>query len=186
MADISSYIKAFTDAVYGEDVRGAMVGLANALNEEVETDSSNVASYTNNINTQMSVLGSRQNEVENMLAESNRINMTAIESASSARTSETNSEVYSKNAQSYAVGGTNSRPQEDVDNARYYCNSAASSKEACSEILDQAEAYFQSAKDEVAGFNFYVEPATGELYVDTKSQTVNFVIDEYGDLYVEV
>lgn len=44
MADISREIKAFESAEYGAEVRGAMISLANAVNDEVKTNTSDVAS----------------------------------------------------------------------------------------------------------------------------------------------
>ena len=49
---------------------------------------------------------------------------TSSASASRAQTSETNAENYAKQAKSWAVGGTNTRTGEDVDNAKYYAEQA--------------------------------------------------------------
>lgn len=45
MADISTEIANFQNAVYGEDVRSSMVSLANKLNTEVESDTATVTSF---------------------------------------------------------------------------------------------------------------------------------------------
>lgn len=45
MADISKEIKDFQDAVYGEEVRGSMISLAEKLNAEVEDGTEKVTEY---------------------------------------------------------------------------------------------------------------------------------------------
>lgn len=45
MADISKEIKAFQDAVYGEEVRGSMISLAEKVNTEVEAGTEKVTEY---------------------------------------------------------------------------------------------------------------------------------------------
>lgn len=45
-------------------------------------------------------------------------------SATSAATSATDADVYAKKSQSYAVGGTGTRDEEDIDNAKYYSEEA--------------------------------------------------------------
>lgn len=46
MADISKEIQDFRDAVYGEDVRGSMISLAEKVNEEAENSTDKVAEYS--------------------------------------------------------------------------------------------------------------------------------------------
>ncbi len=45
MADISKEIQNFKTAVYGEDVRGSMVSLAEKVNDEAENSTQKVAQY---------------------------------------------------------------------------------------------------------------------------------------------
>lgn len=51
MADISQEIQAFQEAVYGEEVRGSMVSLAEKLNDVSEDTEDRVDNFTANINT---------------------------------------------------------------------------------------------------------------------------------------
>lgn len=46
MADISKEIRNFQEAVYGEDVRGSMISLAEKVNEEAENSTDKVAEYS--------------------------------------------------------------------------------------------------------------------------------------------
>ncbi len=51
MADISKEINDFRDAIYGEEVRGSMISLAEKLNKEVETNTGNVDAAVKQTNT---------------------------------------------------------------------------------------------------------------------------------------
>lgn len=60
---------------------------------------------------------------------------TATNKASEASTSATNANTYATKSQSYAVGGTGTRENEDVDNAQYYYQQAKSISESFSGAL---------------------------------------------------
>ncbi len=51
MADISKEINDFRHAIYGEEVRGSMISLAEKLNKEVETNTGDVDAAVNRTNT---------------------------------------------------------------------------------------------------------------------------------------
>lgn len=53
---------------------------------------------------------------------------------------------YAKTAESYAVGGTGYRPDEDRDNARFYCRTAQEISEATAGYVDEAEGYANTAE----------------------------------------
>lgn len=63
----------------------------------------------------------------------------ASTSATNAKTSETNAANSRKTAQSYAVGGTQSRAGEDTDNAKYYSQQASASKTAAAASATNAK-----------------------------------------------
>lgn len=50
MADIAQEVQAFRDAVYGEEVRGSMISLAEKLNTEVENNTASAEAAANNAN----------------------------------------------------------------------------------------------------------------------------------------
>lgn len=56
-------------------------------------------------------------------------------SAAAAAASENNADIYAKKAQSYAIGDTSTRPNESIDNAKYYYEQAKSISENFSGIL---------------------------------------------------
>ena len=62
MADISSEIAAFKNAAYGEDVRDAMVSLANKVNDEITINTDNVNQYETRIKNLEYVDGSSKND----------------------------------------------------------------------------------------------------------------------------
>lgn len=64
----------------------------------------------------------------------------AAASATNAKVSETNAANSRKTAQSYAVGGTQSRAGEDTDNAKYYSQQASASKTAAATSAANAKA----------------------------------------------
>ena len=51
MADISQEINDFKNAIYGEEVRGSMISLAEKLNTEVESNTTNVNQAVETANT---------------------------------------------------------------------------------------------------------------------------------------
>lgn len=51
MADISQEVKSFRDAVYGEEVRGSMISLAEKLNTEVENNTKSANTAAENANS---------------------------------------------------------------------------------------------------------------------------------------
>lgn len=71
----------------------------------------------------------------------------ASASATNAKTSETNAANSKKTAQSYAVGGTNSRTGEDTDNAKYYSQQASASKTAAATSATNAKTSETNAKN---------------------------------------
>lgn len=81
--------------------------------EETETFVQNASSYAN----------SAEINASNSRTSAENASQSAIESSNNAQLSEEYSEtssLYATKSQSYAVGGTNTRTDEDVDNAKYY------------------------------------------------------------------
>lgn len=86
---------------------------AESIHEDAETASEKVAEATQSATSASDSANSASASAEASSA-----------SASRAQTSETNAENYAKQAKSWAVGGTNTRTGEDVDNAKYYAEQA--------------------------------------------------------------
>lgn len=194
MADISKEIQDFQEAEYGEEVRSSMVSLAEKINSEVETDTANVEAYKNEVDAQLLVVDGQisylnQKEEEILSTEKKALDYStnAIQAAQKATQAEKDSDYAAKISQSYAVGGSNSREYEDIDNAKYYSESASSSADAAKTLLEDATDLMNAAVKEVSGYNFFVDEADGCLYVNTNVKTTTFGIDALdGYLYVEV
>lgn len=88
----------------------------------------------------------------------------ALNSATSANTSLLRTIAERVLAQSYAIGGTNTRPGEDTDNAKYYMRRA----QAAAEGVDQDFSYIESIKDHVDEQSAHVDDVaqTTEGYMD--------------------
>jgi len=76
---------------------------------------------------------------------------TAAQKAKSASDSASEAEDYSKMAESYARGGTDSRPDEDIDNAKYYSEVANTKASAAAESAQEAKEYRDQAEEIVGG-----------------------------------
>lgn len=73
MADISKEIKAFREAMYGEEIRGSMISLANKVNDEVKNGTEAIWVYAEAENGRVMAEESRQeNEAMRSAAENDR------------------------------------------------------------------------------------------------------------------
>jgi len=90
--------------------------------------------------------------------------VSALNAATSANTSLLRTIAERVLAQSYAIGGTNTRPGEDTDNAKYYMRRA----QAAAEGVDQDFSYIESIKDHVDEQSAHVDDVaqTTEGYMD--------------------
>ena len=75
----------------------------------------------------------------------------AAKSASASAQSAAESAGHAKNAQSWAAGGTNSRPGEDTDNAKYYAKQAGVSADDAARQMTAASASAAEARESAAG-----------------------------------
>ena len=94
----------------------ALVSETNAKTSETNAKLSETNSAVSEKNAKSSETNSATSEQN---AKTSEINAAASEA--NAKTSETNAANSENSAQSYAVGGTGTRENEDVDNAKYYC-----------------------------------------------------------------
>ena len=89
--------------------------------------------------------------------------------SASASLSASNAETSATQAQSYAVGGTGTRDNENTDNAKYYKEQAQAVENAVPTYLSQIEAAGESQLNKIqdalsgAEVNFQVDLATGHL-----------------------
>lgn len=90
-------------------------------------------------------------------------NAKASETAAAA--SESNAAASATKAQSYAVGGTNSRTGEDTDNAKYYSQQAAQSRSAAATSADTANTKAEEAEASAATAKTNADNAAGSANV---------------------
>ncbi len=86
-------------------------------------------------------------------------------SEAAAATSESNAAANATKAQSYAVGGTNSRTGEDTDNAKYYSQQAAQSRSAAATSADTANTKAEEAAASAATAKTSANNAAGSANV---------------------
>ena len=82
-------------------------------------------------------------------------------SETAAATSESNAAASATKAQSYAVGGTNSRTGEDTDNAKYYSQQSAQSQSAAATSADTANTKAEEAAASAATAKTSADNAAG-------------------------
>lgn len=103
MADISPEISAFQNAVYGEEVRGSMVSLANKLNDVTEDCESTVASFEDGI---ADAITDATTAAANANSKATLAN-TAASDANTAKTAANNAATAANNAASSATAAAN-------------------------------------------------------------------------------
>ncbi len=86
-------------------------------------------------------------------------------SETAAATSESNAAASATKAQSYAVGGTNSRTGEDTDNAKYYSQQSAQSQSAAATSADTANTKAEEAAASAATAKTSADNAAGSANI---------------------
>ena len=84
MADISQEINDFKNAIYGEEVRGSMISLAEKLNTEVESNTTNVNQAVETANTASTAANQAVEDANTTLQAANQAVTTAAGSAEDA------------------------------------------------------------------------------------------------------
>jgi len=140
MANISTEIKNLQDAVYGEEVRGSMVSLANKLNTEVENNTQGVNEAITDTN--------------NAAAYARSSGDAALVSRDAANTAATNANTAAANTEA---------TRQDVLN-RLAAGEFKGEKGDTGEKGDQGESGIMAS---TAGmFSLHLDPATGNLYAE--------------------
>ena len=173
MADISQEINNFQDAVYGEDVRGSLISLAQKVNADGESALSEVAEQVTRIdgiaeeatqalsdaNTALNTANVAINEAqETLTAGAQQVQ----EAAGSAVLSE-----------SWAIGGTGTRTGENSNNSKYFSEQSKSDADRAKEEADRAAQY-----SAVIAPSFHIDWNTMELIQDSQGTGITFTLDE--------
>lgn len=153
----------------------------NAKDSETKAKASETASATSASNAKVSETNSKTSETNAKISEENaKYSETASAlSEQNAKTSETNAENSAYKSESYAVGGTATRPGEDTDNSKYYSEQSKASSETSKAYLDKVEQAGNEALDKINNAvdvntpNFTVDLSTGHLMYES----TRFVFD---------
>lgn len=127
MANIRDFIEKIGIARYGNDVRSSIMNALMAVNDESEKSVLLVNQSVEKANEASNVALEASNTANDLTSRAEIVIVEAEQSASDAEQSSIQAgekaELAERNAkisQSYAVGGTGTRENEDIDNAMYY------------------------------------------------------------------
>lgn len=108
MADISQEINDFKNAIYGEEVRGSMISLAEKLNTEVEENTTNVNQAVSTANSASSAANQAVQDANTTLQAANQAVTSAAGSASAAAGSASAAAEHATDAEESATAAANS------------------------------------------------------------------------------
>lgn len=162
MADISKEIREVREAVYGEEVRGSIISIAEKVNADGEVALGNVDAQITRINA---VAARADKAISDANAATTRANITidhADDVLTDATTQARASAGSAKLSESWAVGGTGTRTGENTNNSEYHSNQARTAATDARNEADRAARYSQ-----IVAPGFYFEPGTSSLYIKT-------------------
>ena len=138
MADISAEIAAFRSAVYGEEVRGSMVSLAEKLNDVSEDTESTVNRFESDITSSIDAANTAASNANSKASAANTAASSANTAASSARSAATdaNSAATSANNAAAAASATNTAAS-NAETARVAAENARVNAESVRESNEQ-------------------------------------------------
>ena len=129
MADISQEINDFKNAIYGEEVRGSMISLAEKLNTEVESNTTNVNQAVATANTASTAANQAVQDAATTLQAANQAVTSAEGSAAAAAGSAS------------AAAGHATDAQESATAAAGSASAAAASEQRAEEIAEGLEGF---------------------------------------------
>lgn len=140
MADISTEIAAFQNAVYGEEVRGSMISLAEKLNDVTEDCEADVASFETSITAAIADAETAAASANNAASSATSAASSATSAASSATTAATNATTAANNANTLNTNITS------AENARVTAETARATAERSRASAETARATAESAR----------------------------------------
>lgn len=180
MADISAEIQAFRDAVYGEEVRGSMISLAQKVNADGENALSQVAQQVTRIDgiaaEATQTLNSANTAINNANTALNAANEAIVEAQDTL--AEGADQVHQAAgsaalAESWARGNKGIRPGENNNNSKYFSDQSKADAERAKQEADRAAQY-----SAVVAPTFHIDWDTMELIQDTQGSGIVFSLDE--------
>ena len=131
MADISQEINDFKNAIYGEEVRGSMISLAEKLKTEVESNTTNVNQAVETANTASTAANQAVEDANTTLQAANQAVTTAAGSAEDAEESAT----AAANSATAAAGSA----EDAEESATAAANSATAAAQSAADAAEAAE-----------------------------------------------
>ena len=131
MADISQEINDFKNAIYGEEVRGSMISLAEKLNTEVESNTTNVNQAVETANTASTAANQAVEDANTTLQAANQAVTIAAGSAEDAEESAT----AAANSATAAAGSA----EDAEESATAAANSATAAAQSAADAAEAAE-----------------------------------------------
>lgn len=160
MADISKEIQDLKTAVYGKEVRGSMISLAEKVNADGEAALSDVAAQIVIINAAVKTASNAAAEAGEAVERANDTIDIADQTLVDATTQATFAADSAILSESWAVGGTGAREGEDKNSSRYFAERSQEEADRAEEEADRASQYAN-----IVAPGFYVDLATMALYM---------------------
>jgi len=140
MADISAEIAAFQNAIYGEDVRGSMISAIEKINDVVEDNEDEVASFTTAIETAISNAETATADAVEATTNANTATTAASTAATSANTAAANA-----TSKANAADALNSSVQT-AENARVIAETARATAETARASAESSRVTAETAR----------------------------------------
>ncbi|WP_333683402.1 hypothetical protein [Enterocloster lavalensis] len=185
--NINQEIQDWKDARYGRQVRAANVSALNKLQDQTNAAVDYVVEKGEAVNQAARDVQTVRQEAQGAVDHANDITaeykqyaddkLAATElERQAAQTARAGSEAAATLAESWAVGGTGSRPGEDGENSKFHAEKSKESAERATQEADRAAQYAS-----IVAPGFLVDPDSMELYMKT-GVGVDFIVTDDAEL----
>jgi len=173
MADISQEINDFQNAVYGEDVRGSLISLAQKVNADGENALTEVADQVTRIDGIAEEATQALSDANIALNAANEAISEAQETLTAGAQQVQEAAGSADLAESWAIGNKGIRPGENSNNSKYFSEQSKADADRAKDEADRAAQY-----SAVVAPSFHIDWNTMELIQDTQGTGIIFTLDE--------
>lgn len=181
--DIRQELRDWLEAVKGKQVRAANVSALTKIQEQANAAIDFVVDKGNTIDSTVTEVKTVKGEAQAAVDHANDITAEYKQYADTklsqteaqrqlAEDAKQGADDAATLAESWAVGGTGTRPGENTNSSKYYCDQSGTYAQAAKNDADRAAQYSQ-----IIAPGFYFDPETSALYVKTGTG-VDFIIEE--------
>lgn len=181
--DIRQELRDWLEAVKGKQVRAANVSALTKIQEQANAAIDFVVDKGNTIDSTVTEVKTVKGEAQAAVDHANDITAEYKQYADTklsqteaqrqlAEDAKQGADDAATLAESWAVGGTSTRPGENTNSSKYYCDQSGTYAQAAKNDADRAAQYSQ-----IIAPGFYFDPETSALYVKTGTG-VDFIIEE--------